>query len=323
MRHKFKIFIFSFIMLMSTIPNASAMDPFQAWLQKFQVKALENGVSQQTLNDAFNNVSLNERVIELDRKQPEGTISFVDYRKRILSETRIKKGRALMQKHKKILAEVSKNYGVQPEYIVALWGTETNFGSYTGNFNTIRSLATLAYEGRRATFFEGELLKALKIIEEGHIPAAEMKGSWAGALGQNQFMPSSFFAYAQDYNKNGRKNIWSELSDVFASTANYLSSSGWHGDEIWGREVKVPASITNDMVGRDKTLTLQEWSNKGVVKANGEKLPIVKDMKASLVAPDGLDGPVYLIYNNYNVLMKWNRSTYFATSVGLLANKLK
>lgn len=321
---KLKIFCLSFIFLISSIPVANATSSsFDQWVQKFQIKALENGVSQNTLNAAFDGLSVNDRVVELDGKQPEKTITFVDYRKRILSDTRIKKGREMLIKHRDILERVSKDYGVQPEYIVALWGVETSFGGYTGNFSTVRSLATLAYDGRRASFFEKELLNALQIIEAGHISASEMTGSWAGALGQNQFMPSSFLAYAQDYNGNGRKNIWTELEDVFASSANYLSQSGWHGDELWGRQVLIPDSVREEMIGRENKKTLQEWSNIGVTKLNGEPLPNVEGMKGGLVAPDGIDGPVYLVYNNYDVLMKWNRSTYFATSVGLLANRIK
>lgn len=299
------------------------MTGFDKWLQDFQIKALENGISQATLSAAFSGATVNERVIELDGKQPEKTITFTDYRERILSKTRIQKGREMLRKHRDILERVSSHYNVQPEYIVALWGIETSFGGYTGNFNTVHSLATLAYEGRRASFFEKELLNTLKIIEQGHISAKEMTGSWAGALGQNQFMPSSFLAYAQDYNGNGKKNIWTELEDVFASSANYLSQSGWHGDELWGRQVLIPASITSEMMGRDKKRSLREWSQMGVTRVNGDPLPIVDGMKGGLVAPDGIDGPIYLVYNNYDVLMKWNRSTYFATSVGLLANRIK
>jgi membrane-bound lytic murein transglycosylase B len=294
---------------------------FPAWLESFKARASQNGIQPIINQGALNNVSYLPRVIELDRKQPEGTMTFAKYRERVVSQARIDQGRAMLRKHRALLDRVSADYGVPPQYIVALWGIETSYGKITGNFKIVDSLATLAYEGRRAEFFTAELIKALKIIQQGHITKDRMLGSWAGAMGQSQFMPSSFLAYAQDYNGDGRRDIWSTQEDVFASMANYLAQSGWKGDERWGREVRVPSSISESMMDRKNKKTLAQWRSLGVTLPNGQPIPVVEGMRGALVAPDGYPaGPVYLVYDNYDVIMKWNRSTYFATSVGLLAD---
>jgi membrane-bound lytic murein transglycosylase B len=316
-----KIFIFLCAMMMATQSQAGDQASYDRWVIQFKQKAMAEGVSQTTLNNAFNGSRFLPRVIELDQKQPEGKLTFAQYKERIVSAQRINQGRHELRKHRALLDEIGKAYGVQPQYIVALWGIETNFGGNTGGFDVIDSLATLAYEGRRAEFFGQELMKAVKIIDAGHISADAMKGSWAGAMGQTQFMPSSFLAYAQDYNKDGKKDIWNSKPDAFASAANYLARSGWKGDERWGRVV-FPQGIKADMIGRDKKRPLSEWSSLGVTKLNGSPLPKNSGMLAGIVMPDGIGGPAFLTYSNYDVIMKWNRSTYFATSVGLLADSI-
>lgn len=318
------VFATAFLMAPSdahaTSPKTYSQDAFLQWIAQFEQRARGEGISEIALRDAFNNLTYNQKVIDLDGKQPEGTITFVEYREKILSPTRIRKGREMMAKHADLLARVSAEYNVQPQFIVALWGIETSYGDYTGGFDTIRSLATLAYEGRRRDFFEKELINALRIIDHGHIKRDDIKGSWAGALGQNQFMPSSFAAYAQDFNGDGKKDIWGSLPDVFASSANYLSRSGWKGDEKWGREVKLPAGFSPDMISLKVSAPLSQWAAQGVTLPDGSPIPVVEGMKASVVAPDGINGPAYLAYDNYKTIMKWNRSTYFATCVGLLSD---
>ena len=315
----FLIFLLSFGL--SFPLHAEGAEGYQAWLEQFKAKAGREGISPSTLNAAFSNTRFLPRVIELDRKQPESKMTFAQYKDKIVSTQRIKQGRHEFRKHRDILEKVGAAYGVQPQYIVALWGIESNFGSNTGGFDVIDSLATLAYEGRRAEFFTTELIKALKIIDAGHISAEAMKGSWAGAMGQSQFMPSSFLAYAQDFNGDGKKDIWNTQADVFASAANYLARSGWAGDERWGRQVTVPASVPESAMERTNKKSLAEWARLGVTLPDGSSLPIA-DLQAGLVAPDGVNGPKYLTYGNYDVIMKWNRSTYFATSVGLLADAI-
>jgi membrane-bound lytic murein transglycosylase B len=316
-----KLILLFAICLISTSALAGDQVSYDQWVNTFKQKAMAQGVSQTTLNNAFAGSRFLPRVIELDRKQPESKLTFAQYKDRIVSATRINQGRAMYRKHKAILDEVGAAYGVQPQYIVALWGIETNYGSNTGGFDVIDSLASLSYEGRRQEFFGKELMNALKIIDAGHISAADMKGSWAGAMGQSQFMPSSFLAYAQDYDKDGKKDIWGTQADVFASAANYLARSGWKGDEKWGRQVSVPSSFNESMFDRKNKKPLSTWANMGVRLPNGGALPMA-NMNAGIVAPDGVNGPKYLTYSNYDVIMKWNRSTYFATSVGLLANAI-
>jgi membrane-bound lytic murein transglycosylase B len=302
-------------------PNMARASDFQTWLSAFRGKAAEAGISQATINLALTGIQPLPRVIALDKKQPEKKITFAQYKKNVVNAQRIQQGRELMQTHAPALKQVETQYGVAPQYIVALWGIETNFGGNTGGFKVIDSLATLAWEGRRAAFFEGELLKALKIIDEGHISASAMKGSWAGAMGQNQFMPSSFFNFAVDADGDGHKDIWNTKLDVFASTANYLSKSGWTHGQRWGRRVNVPQTFPLDMVGPKITKPISYWASLGVKDLSGAALP-AEDIASSIVAPDGLSGETYIVYGNYQTIMSWNRSTYFATSVGLLADAL-
>ncbi len=240
----------------------------------------------------------------------------------MISDARVAQGRRLYKEHRELLARTSEKYGVPAQFIVALWGIETSYGNNTGGFGVVPALATLAYDGRRSKFFRSELMNALKIQDEGHISNKNMKGSWAGAMGQNQFMPSSFHAFAVDGNGDGKRDIWTSLPDVFASTANYLSKSGWDADEKWGRRVKLPAGFSKDMASLKVKRDLSYWKKSGVTLLNGQPIPVVDGMKASIVAPDGLSGPAYLAYDNYRVIMRWNKSTYFATSVGLLADRI-
>lgn len=318
-----RVWLVGVLFVVLSVPAlAQGTTGFQVWLNDFRSEAAGAGISQATLNSALNGVQPIPRVIELDRKQPEGTFTFAQYQNRVINQARIDQGRRLYKQHRELLDRVSAQYGVPAPYIVALWGIETSYGNNTGGFGVVPALATLAHDGRRSAFFRRELINALKIIDEGHISAASMKGSWAGAMGQNQFMPSSFHAFAVDGNGDGRRDIWGSLPDVFASTANYLHKSGWKEDERWGRRVKIPAGFSSGFAGLESSRNLSEWSSLGVTLPNGDAIPVVDGMKASLVTPDGITGPAFLVYDNYRVIMKWNKSTYFATSVGLLADQI-
>lgn len=302
--------------------HAYASQPFETWLDGLKTEALNAGISPEIVHQALDDIKPIPRVIELDRKQPEGRLSFAQYKKNVINQARIDKGRKMMRTHHRELQAASNKYGVPPQVIVALWGIETSYGENTGGFDVIAALATLAHEGRRHDFFRAELINALKILDEGHIDAAHMRGSWAGAMGQNQFMPSSFHAFAVDGNADGRRDIWTSLPDVFASTANYLSKSGWDADQRWGRQVDAPATVKQTSGGLEQKKKLSQWKAAGVTLPGGAALPSSPDYNASLVLPDGAEGPAYLVYDNYRVIMKWNKSTYFAISVGLLSDLL-
>ena len=298
-------------------------EEFNTWLDTLKIEARSKGISQSTIESSLSGIKPIPRVIELDRKQPEFTLTFEEYLGRVVSDRRIRIGKAKLIQHKKLLAEISIKYGVQPRYIVALWGIETDFGRITGGFPVISSLATLAHDGRRSKFFRKELFLALKIVDKGHITAKDMLGSWAGAMGQNQFMPSSFHAYAVDYNRDGSKDIWKTLPDIFASIANYLSKSGWQGDQTWGRPVNIPDNFSPKLLGRKIKKGLNQWHELGVRKLSGKDLP-KRNLLSSIIRPEkGMVGPAFVVYHNYGVILKWNRSNYFATAVGTLSDKIK
>ncbi|MCH2546048.1 MAG: lytic murein transglycosylase [Alphaproteobacteria bacterium] len=302
--------------------TASAADqPFNQWVDNYKREARALGIAKPLLDDAFAHMEPNDRVVELDRKQPEGTMTFARYKERVINAQRIKEGRRKLTQHRDLLNKVSKKYGVQPRFIVALWGIETNYGTNTGGFDVIEALATLAYDGRRGEFFRKELTNALQIINDGHISLDDMRGSWAGAMGQCQFMPSSFIAFAQDGNGDGKKDIWNDLEDVFASIANYLSKSGWDDEYTWGRRVAFPAGFSRQYGDIKSSRSLLEWAKMGIRTEFGSALPQV-DIQASLVYPDDASNEAYLVYNNYKTVMKWNRSLYFATAVGLLSDEI-
>ena len=309
---------------------------FESWLQGVQKEGLAKGISKKTLDSALTGLTRIERVIKLDRRQPEFTQTFHQYIDKRVSAWRVRTGRERLAAHGDILAVVGKRFDVQPRFIVALWGIETSFGAVTGGFSVVRALATLAYDGRRSAYFRRELFNALKIVDQGHIAVADMKGSWAGAMGQNQFMPSSFLSYAVDFNGDGRRDIWGTLEDVFASAANYLTRAGWRGDQTWGREVNLPPGFADKLAGlMPKTppkgcralrklsvsKTLPQWQALGIRQIDGNPLSS-NPIKASLVLPDGPGGPAFLVYSNFRATLRWNCSILFAAAVGILADRL-
>lgn len=302
--------------------NSGDTNTFAIWLAALQQDAVENGITPETAHTALSQVMLDDRVVTLDQKQPESTVTFEAYSKRIVSKARVDSGRDFLEKYGRQLNEIGQRYGVQPQVIVALWGMESSFGRNSGDYNIVDSLVTLAYEGRRAEFFRKELFNALRILDQEHIPATSLRGSWAGAMGQCQFMPSTYLRYAVDYNNNGVKNIWTESTDVWASIANYIAAEGWKSDQTWGREVELEKDIPTSEIGLDHQHSLTEWRQWGVRSLNGSTLPD-KPLQASLVQPDGPVGRSFLVYDNFRALMRWNRSTYFATAVGLLADRIE
>ena len=296
-------------------------ESFAEWREGVRAEALNLGISAAIFDAAFADVEPIPRVIELDRSQPEVTLTFAEYLERVVPESRVAQGRELLAKHRELLEPIGREFGVPPRFIVALWGIETSFGKYLGGFPVIASLATLAHDGRRSAYFRQELLHALRILEDGHITPEAMMGSWAGAMGQSQFMPSSFVRYAVDYDGDGKRDIWGTQADVFASAANYLAQAGWRTGETWGRRVELPAGFDHALVGLEEKKSLTEWQALGLRRADGSDLPQVA-ISGSVVLPGGEEGPAYLVYDNYRTIMRWNRSYYFATSVGLLADRI-
>jgi len=313
----FKITIFLNFLLFSF--KAFSQNDFKQFLSDISKEAEKKGIATKLIKDFKNKTVFIPRVIELDRSQPEFKLTLDQYLKRVVTPTRIKKARKKYNENKDILNKISDFYGVQPRFIVALWGIETDFGRLTGGFSVISALSTLAFEGRRHEYFKRELLNALTIINDGHISMNEMTGSWAGAMGQCQFMPSSFLNYASDWNKDGNKDIWNSKLDVFASAANYLKRVGWSNKITWGR--KVYLGNYNNKVKKNKYILLKNWSSYGILNENKEKLPQV-NIKARLVIPDNYGKYGYLVYKNFDALLNWNRSNYFAIAVGKLSDTI-
>jgi membrane-bound lytic murein transglycosylase B len=309
------------ILLLAGVVVGETRPGFPDWLTELRDEALERQISAATLDAALANLQPNDKVIELDRKQPESEMTFERYLKIVVTPERIRTGRRKLAEHRALLREVQERFGVQPRFLVALWGVESNYGRRMGSFPVVEALATLAWDGRRGAFFRGELLDALRILDEGHIEPDRMLGSWAGAMGQPQFIPSSFRRYAVDFDGDARRDIWQSEADVLASAANYLSTEGWDDDLIWGREVRLPDGFDPQLLGRKTRRSLGEWQELGVRRANGKSLPRA-DVHASIVQPGGEGGPSYVVYDNYRVLLRWNRSEYFATAVSLLSDRI-
>jgi membrane-bound lytic murein transglycosylase B len=304
-------FIFSF--------KAFSQNDFNTFLLKMSKEAEQKGVSTQIIKDFQKKSVFIPRVIELDRSQPEFKLTLDEYLKKVVTSSRIKKANKKYNENKDILKKVSEYYGVQPRFLVSLWGIETDFGRLTGGFSVISALSTLAFEGRRHEYFKKELLNALTIINEGHISFDKMTGSWAGAMGQCQFMPSSFLNYATDWNKDGSKDIWNSKPDVFASAANYLKKVGWSNQLTWGR--KVYLGNYNNKVNDKKYVSLSDWTSSGILDENKNHLPKV-NVKARLIIPKNYGEYGYLVYRNFDALLNWNRSNYFAIAVGKLSDTI-
>jgi membrane-bound lytic murein transglycosylase B len=309
---------------------------FADYVVKLKTEALTLGFSQRFIDESFAQVKFHKRAVKADRSQPENLETLDTYLPKRVPQWKVDKARALYKKHEALLTEIGDKYQVQPRFIVALWGLETNFGKFTGGYNVISALSTLAYEGRRETFFKKQLMAALTILDQGHIKLNDMKGSWAGAMGQNQFMPTSFLGYAVDGDGDGKIDIWHNQADVFSSMANYLQKEGWNNGMTWGRQVKLPKGFDNTLAIPKNTgsrknwlkawaaseKTLEQWQLVGVRRADGTSLPNV-DIKAALIFPDDENGRIYLAYDNYKSLMHWNLSYYFVSSVGHLSDQIK
>ena len=292
---------------------------FNDWLQGFRAEAARAGINDAALERALKDVQPVPRVLELDQRQPEFMLTLWRYLDLYVPDARIEKGKELLKKHAALLADIENKYGVPPRFLVAFWGVETDFGRNFGSFNMIDAVATLAYDARRADFFRGQLMAAMKLVQRGDV-SHEVKSSWAGAMGNMQFIPSTFEAYAVDYDGDGRRDLWGNLGDALASAANYLRQAGWKPEYTWGREVQLPASFDWSLANLKERKSLTEWQKHGVRSVGGGRLPS-EDIDASLLLPAGASGPAFLVYDNFRTIMRWNASQLYAIAVGHLADR--
>jgi len=299
-------------------PSSSA--PFSQWLEGVRKEASAAGISGNFLDVALAGVQPIKRVIELDRRQPEFTLTFWKYLDNAINPARIRRGREMMAKHQKQLQVTARRYGVQPRFIVAFWGLESNYGTHTGVFPVLGAVATLAHDKRRSRFFRAQLLAALTIMNRGDVNI-RVKGSWAGAMGNFQFIPTTYKGFAVDADGDGKRDMWNSYPDMFASAANYLSRSGWRSGWTWGREVQLPKGFKLEHSGLKIRKSLSQWQALGVRAIGGGRLPN-GDAEASVILPAGHSGPAFLIYKNYRTILTWNRSILYAIAVGHLADRL-
>ena len=332
---KLAVILLSASLSTSVLAEEKTQADFDVYVAALKKEAIEKGYDQALIDQAFATAKFKKKVISADKNQPEVKETLETYLPKRVPQWKIDRARKLYKENQDVLEKVAKEYGVQARFIVALWGLESNFGKIQGGHSVIASLVTLAFDGRRETMYKNQLWAALDILKEGHITLDKFKGSWAGAMGQTQFMPTSFNAYAVDYNGDGRKDIWTTEEDAFASIANYLKQAGWNDDLTWGRQVKLPEGFDNANILKRGTKTrgqwleywknsersLADWQALGVRKMDGSDLPNV-DITAAMVMPDDTNGRMYLAYDNYKALMHWNRSYYFATSVGYLSDRI-
>lgn len=295
---------------------------FENWKNSFRIEALDNGISPQVFDQTIVKLTLDPEIIELDSSQPEFTRNIWDYINNTTSSVRIKNGKALMQEHRALFDQIESNYGVQREVITAIWAMESDFGRNYGNKSVIRSLATLAYASsseKRIDFARSELLITLKIIQTKQINSQQLIGSWAGAMGQPQFMPSSYLKYGVDYNRDGRVDLWNSLPDVLASIANFLKGSGWRANESWGEEVQLPKPFDWRFNIAENQLRHEQWQELNVNKINRAAFSFPQRM-ASLFIPAGHNGPAFLVTHNFSVIKEYNQSSSYALAVSQLSN---
>ncbi len=305
-----------------TTAAAQADAGFNRFIKDLWPDARAAGISTATFNQIFTGMDPDPDTVRLMDKQSEFVKPIWDYLDSAVSDARVERGQELLREYDSVLTSIESRYGVDREAVLAIWGMETNYGGFMGRHNVIRALATLAYEApRRRDYWRRELLKAISVVQGGHVRFEDMEGSWAGAMGHTQFMPSSWEAYAKDYNGDGRRDIWTSIPDALASTAYYLQKHGWQTGKTWGYEVTLPAGFDFHLADDKTTLTVGEWSRRGVSRVNGKSFPRASD-RAILVMPAGASGPAFLMLKNFYVIKRYNHSTSYALAVGHLADRI-
>jgi len=311
-------FICLFLLSTSIFANSHS---FENFLNNVRQIAIEQGVSKSTIDKAFFELSPNLDILEADRKQAEFSQNFWLYINKRVNQTRLNNGYDTLKQNISLLNKVSQKYGVPNYILVSFLGLESNYGTYTGKLSLIQSLATLAFDPRRSDFFTRELVALLKLIDKGKIPI-DAKGSWAGAMGAVQFMPSNVQAYAVDADKDGIVDLWNSQEDIYSSAANFLKHLGWKKGQKWGREVTIPKNFDYLLTGLQNKKKVTDWGLLGILKANGSALPN-STMEGSLIVPMGHRGPAFLVYQNFSVILGWNQSQLYALSVGYLGDRIK
>ncbi|MGE4575422.1 MAG: lytic murein transglycosylase [Candidatus Pseudothioglobus sp.] len=293
---------------------------FEDFLNQVRKTATEQGVSKATIDKAFFGLTPNLDILKSDSAQAEFNQNFWHYVNKRVSQVRLNNGNDTLKQNASLLNKTSQKYGVPAYVLVAFLGLESNYGNYMGNENLVRSLATLAYDPRRSGFFTKEFIALLKLIDKNTIPL-DAKGSWAGAMGAVQFMPTNVIAYGVDANNDGKVNLWNDKEDIYASAANFLEKLGWKKREKWGREASIPKNFDYRLTGLETKRTVNEWAALGVLRGNGSQLPN-SNFKASLIVPMGHRGPAFLVYRNFDTILGWNRSILYALSVAYLSDRL-
>jgi membrane-bound lytic murein transglycosylase B len=302
--------------------RADAAQTFAQWIERFWPVAKGAGIKRETYDRAFKDMTPDPKVIEAANFQPEYVKPVGEYVDRVVSDKRVTGGKQKLEENKALLDILEKRYGVDRTIIIAIWGVESNYGTQPGDMNVIRSLATLAYYNTKAKFARQQLISALKILQRGDISVEAMNGSWAGAMGHTQFIPTTYQGYAVDYDGDGKRNIWNDVPDALASTASYLKHSNWQAGQTWGYEVTLPKGFNPKRVSERTLKSLGEWQKLGIRRVNGEPFPRAGD-KAGLYAPAGTAGPVFLVLNNFRSILRYNQSNSYALGVGHLADRLK
>jgi membrane-bound lytic murein transglycosylase B len=301
----------------AVIRPVRAAGGFEQLIANVRAEAAASGIRREVLDAAFAGVTPNAKVIEKDSKQVEFTMTWARYRALVIGEKRITDGRAAVARNRALLAQVEARFQVGAPVIAGIWGLESSFGVDTGNYKVIEALATLAWAGRRPGFFHDELMAALKILNNGDITPARMTGSYAGAMGQPQFMPTSYLRLAVDFDGDGRRDIWNSTPDVLGSIANYLARSGWRPGEPWGQQVNLPGGTMAS--GREVKRPLAEWARQGITPAGG-RWAVSGDSPSAVIAPDGAGGETFVVFNNFNAIRRYNPSDFYAIAVGLIGD---
>lgn len=297
-------------------------ETFPQCIERLQVLARNSGVSENTTVDILGQIKALPKILDYDRNQPEFVQTFTGYFSKRVTDWRMNKGREKLAEHREFLSKLTQKYGVPAHYLIAFWGLETNFGSYKGKVPTIAALTTLACDQRRSAYFSQELMQALLLLERENLDPKEMIGSWAGAMGHTQFMPTAYMKYAKDGDGDGKVDLWNNELDALASAAHFLQNLGWKTGYIWGREILLPEDFNYQLAGKSQPQSLSFWSQQNVTQVSGQSLGD-SDLKAAVLIPAGHTGPAFIVYPNFDVILRWNNSEYYGIAVGHLADRIK